>query len=51
MNQDTNTSCHGCQWYNEWFGICCNGDSEYRGDISYKCKPYVGDEPFPGVED
>lgn len=33
-------SCHGCRWYHEWFGVCCNGDSEQRGDVSERCDLY-----------
>ena len=24
--------CTGCRWYDEWFGVCCNGESEYCAD-------------------
>ena len=43
--------CGGCQWYHEWFGVCCNGESEYRGDTSRRCGLYVAGEPLPGVRD
>ena len=43
--------CDGCQWYHEWFGVCCNGDSEQRGDVSWRCELYVAGEPLPGVAD
>ncbi len=33
-------SCAGCIWYHEWFGVCCNGDSEQRGDVSERCRLY-----------
>lgn len=33
-------SCKGCRWYHEWFGVCCNGDSEQRGDVSERCDLY-----------
>lgn len=33
-------SCKGCRWYHEWFGVCCNGDSEQRGDVSERCHLY-----------
>lgn len=44
-------SCTGCQWYHEWFGVCCNGDSEWRGDVSERCELYVAGDPLPGVRD
>lgn len=25
--------CCTCKWYAEFEGVCCNGDSEYRGDF------------------
>ena len=28
----TNT-CSACRWYAEFEGVCCNGDSEWRGDF------------------
>lgn len=43
--------CIGCQWYHEWFGVCCNGESEYRGDVSFRCRLYVEGEPLPGEAD
>lgn len=43
--------CTGCQWYHEWFGVCCNGESEQRGDVSHRCRLYVEGEPLPGVAD
>lgn len=39
----------GCQWYHEWFGVCCNGDSKQRGDISERCELYEAEEPLTGV--
>lgn len=33
-------SCRGCKWYHEWFGVCCNGDSEQRADVSHRCDLY-----------
>lgn len=33
-------SCEGCIWYHDWFGVCCNGDSEQRGDVSERCDLY-----------
>lgn len=24
--------CKTCKWYYDWFGVCFNGDSEWRGD-------------------
>ena len=44
-------SCEGCQWYHEWFGVCCSGESEQRGDVSYRCDKYVAGDPLPGVKD
>ena len=33
--------CRGCKWYHEWFGVCCNGDSEQRGDVTRdRCELY-----------
>lgn len=29
----TNT-CATCRWYAEWEGVCCNGDSEHRADLT-----------------
>ena len=43
--------CDGCQWYHEWFGVCCNADSEQRADVSHRCELYVAGEPLPGVRD
>ena len=28
----TGNGCKGCRWYDEWFGVCCNGDSPYCAD-------------------
>lgn len=25
--------CATCRWYAEFEGVCCNGDSEWRGDL------------------
>ena len=25
-------SCKDCRWYDDWFGVCCNGDSPYCAD-------------------
>ena len=25
--------CAPCRWYAEFEGVCCNGDSEWRGDF------------------
>ena len=44
-------SCHGCRWYTEFEGVCCNGDSEQRGDVSTRCELYIAGEPLPGVRD
>ena len=35
-------SCFTCRWYYEWFGVCCNGYSEYCAD----CPP----DPNQGCE-
>ena len=43
--------CTGCQWYHEWFGVCCNAESEQRADVSHKCNLYVAGDPLPGVRD
>jgi hypothetical protein len=43
--------CTGCQWYHEWFGVCCNGESNQRGDVSWRCERYVAGDPLPGVAD
>ena len=24
--------CDTCRWYEPWFGVCCNGDSEWCAD-------------------
>lgn len=24
--------CKTCKWYYDWFDVCFNGDSEWRGD-------------------
>ena len=29
-------NCYTCDWYYDWFGVCCNGDCEYCAD----CPPY-----------
>ena len=29
-------SCATCRWYEEWFGVCFNGDSPYCAD----CPPW-----------
>lgn len=29
-------SCNRCAWYEGWFGVCFNGESEYCAD----CPPY-----------
>ena len=28
----TENGCKGCRWYDEWFGVCFNGDSPYCAD-------------------
>ena len=28
-----NKMCSNCRWYAEFEGVCCNGDSENRGDM------------------
>lgn len=33
-------SCEGCRYYHSWFGVCCNGESEQRGDVSHRCRLY-----------
>lgn len=30
----TNKTCHTCKWYEDFNGVCCNGDSENRADIT-----------------
>lgn len=25
-------TCMKCRWYDEWFGVCFNGNSRYRAD-------------------
>ena len=25
--------CATCAWYEDYHGVCCNGDSEYRADF------------------
>ena len=42
--------CDGCKWYYEWFGVCCNGASEWRGGTSRRCELYdelPPEEPGP----
>lgn len=43
MRNET-ASCKGCIWYHEWFGVCCNGYSEQRGDVSRRCELYEREE-------
>ena len=43
-------SCDGCRWYYEWFGICCNGNSEYRADTpTHRCELYEKEEETDDV--
>ena len=28
-----NKCCETCAWYEDFEGVCCNGDSEWRGDF------------------
>lgn len=28
-----NKQCANCRWYASYEGVCCNGDSEWRGDF------------------
>ena len=30
---DQDKTCHTCDWYAPFEGVCCNGDSEYRADF------------------
>lgn len=32
----TERKCENCKWYAEFEGVCCNGDSKYRADFTYK---------------
>lgn len=27
-------TCSTCRWYEDFNGVCCNGDSEYRADFT-----------------
>ena len=47
---DKDLSCIGCKWYHEWFGVCCNGESEYRGDVSERCGLYDDTGEKEGAE-
>ena len=48
MRQPEKT-CAGCRWLYDWFWICCNGDSEDRGDTpTRRCELY---EPLEDGED
>lgn len=51
IKNDDADSCQGCQWYHEWFGICCNGESELCAEVSRKCAHYTPGDPLPGVGD
>ena len=31
---ETNRCCETCKWYEDFQGVCCNGDSEYRADFT-----------------
>ena len=35
----TNT-CSTCRWYEDFQGVCCNGDSEHRADFT---EPGIGE--------
>lgn len=38
--------CGSCRWYEDWEGVCCNGDSEYRADFRVPedtCPEWEGD--------
>lgn len=43
-------SCEGCRWYHDWFGVCCNGESEQRGDVSERCPLYDGGDRDEDME-
>lgn len=37
--------CKSCDWYDEWFGVCCNADSAYCADwppldFSWDCEAW-----------
>ena len=38
-------SCEGCKWLDEFSGVCCNPDSEYRADfVDDGCDKWEGME-------
>ena len=37
--------CATCRWYEDFQGVCCNGDSEYRADFT---EPEDGCECWEG---
>lgn len=39
--------CHTCKWYEEFFGVCCNGNSKYRADFrdeNASCEEWAEDD-------
>lgn len=40
--------CSTCRWYEDYQGVCCNGDSEHRADFT---EPEDGCECWEGREE
>ena len=40
--------CSTCRWYEDFNGVCCNGDSEHRADFT---EPEDGCERWEGIDE
>lgn len=53
MNSENDKSCWTCDYIEKFAWICCNADSEYRGDVGpltnkFKCKHHKAKEANNG---